>query len=224
MPHPGDDDRVTKTIRGHIIYCILIKLPFEQLQAYQNTVAAVNAQNTETSKVKPDFYFDNMKRLERFMVEPEAVWVAEDWLDFVGFRTLVGRVHTAEQMRPYMRDLYHWLVDSELPDSYSQRQVARFPETTAAVAAEIIDDVVAGKEALWENVGRLDNMVSNVLSVYAPIGKDWVLLRKPIESLAEVLKEVVKKGGWDDYESCLEACEEWLSELDKWERDKSEEE
>ncbi|CEF88689.1 unnamed protein product [Fusarium graminearum] len=59
-------------------------------------------------------------------------------------------------------------------------------ETATAVAAEIIDEVVA----------------------------------KP---LAQVLK-VVEKDAWNDYDGCLEDYEEWLSGLDMWETDESEEE
>lgn len=50
-----------------------------------------------------------------------------------------------------------------------------------------------------------------------------MLLRKSIEPLAQVLK-VVEKDAWNDYDGCLEDYEEWLSGLDMWETDESEEE
>ncbi|KAJ4137263.1 hypothetical protein NW768_002845 [Fusarium equiseti] len=224
MPHTGDDDGVTQIIRGHIIYRVLKRVSFEQLQAYQNTIAAVNAYNTGYSKDRLEFYLDNMRRLERFMVEPEAVWVAEDWYDFVGCRTLADRVHTAEQMRPYMREMYQWFEDrNDLPYSCCAEQLARFPEAAAAVAAEVIDEVVAGKVDLERNVGRLNNIV-DFMAEHIPDGEARVVLQQSIESLTQTLKKVVKEGSRDDYAYCLEASEEWLSELNGWETDESEEE
>lgn len=48
------------------------------------------------------YYAKEAKNLQRYVLQPEAVWVPDDMWDMVGYRTLTERVHTAEQMRPYM--------------------------------------------------------------------------------------------------------------------------
>ncbi|CEI60073.1 hypothetical protein FVEN_g8136 [Fusarium venenatum] len=221
---PTKDDRVTETLQQTLFWNILVKMSFEQLQSYRSIFKAVNAQDTGVPDRRGS-HLRNMKLLKCFTLNPQSIWVPETDCDPIGGRTLSERVHTAEQMRPYMREMYFWFHDrnDHLPYEDCQKRLARFPETAIAVAADIIDEMAMDKAHLWGNIEYLVTIV-NFVSSYIPVGEIWMLMRKSVEFLARVLREAVKEGiDVVVNEDCLNDCE-WLSELDEWEKDDSEEE
>ncbi|KAK2475917.1 hypothetical protein H9L39_13510 [Fusarium oxysporum f. sp. albedinis] len=138
-----DEDYDTLRVHQKALYSVLIKLPFEKLQPYRPALAALATFDISGFAHRSSHYaqtshvIHNAGHLERFAADAKAVWVTKDKFDMVSDRTLTERVHTAEEMRPYMPELFGWLVDANNPPFMPCRnQLARFPETAAIQGSE----------------------------------------------------------------------------------------
>ncbi|GKU05859.1 hypothetical protein FLAG1_08196 [Fusarium langsethiae] len=213
-----DSDFASLEMHQLVLYSIISKLSLEQLQPYRPAIQALMEFDISFFKTRTSHYaqtmhlINNARLLDRFIQNPEDIWVPENKFDYIAYRTLWERVHTADQMRPYMHDLFNWQVDQcHPPFKPCREQLARFPEVSAAVAAEVmsmaIDDV--------EHQHYLINFVSECV----PVGKAWYPMRAPVEQMARALESKNKKqlehDGEEDY---LDEANIWLEVLEKWER------
>lgn len=75
----------------------------------------------------------------KFIDNPHLAWAPQHKFDCMGDRSLAERVHTAEQMEPYVDELLGWLADLNWPPYLGcQKQLARFPEVTIDPIKEVI--------------------------------------------------------------------------------------
>jgi gluconate kinase len=108
-----DEDYDTLRVHQKALHCVLLKLPFEKLQPYRQALAKLAALGISGFTHRSSHYaqtshvIHNAVLLERFAADPKAVWVTKDILDMVTDRTLTERVHAAEEMRPYMPQLFY---------------------------------------------------------------------------------------------------------------------
>jgi hypothetical protein len=215
-----DEDYDTLRVHQKALYSVLLKLPFEKLQPYRQALAALAAFDISDFAHRSSHYaqtchvIHNAGLLERFASDFKAVWVTKDKFDMVSDRTLTERVHTAEEMRPYMPELFDWLVDANNPPFMPCRnQLARFPETAAIVAAEVLTKANEEKDEEYQHY--LVDFVSDCV----PIGEAWKPVREPVQALVRALED---RG--EDVEELVDEAKEWLAKLEQWETLKKEEE
>ncbi|WXC47009.1 hypothetical protein QX201_006730 [Fusarium graminearum] len=212
-----DGDMTSLKMHQLVFYSIISKLSLEQLQPYRSTIKIIMGFDISSFESRSSHYaqtmhlVNNARLLDRFIENPEDVWVPENKFDCISYRTLWERVNTAEQMRPYMHDLFNWQLDAcHPPFRPCREQLARFPEVSAAVAAEVMNVAVED----FEHQHFLVDFVSECV----PAGKAWYPMRDPVEQMVRVLegksKERLVKDGEEDY---LEEAKDWLEVLRKWE-------
>ncbi|KAH7250970.1 hypothetical protein BKA59DRAFT_471476 [Fusarium tricinctum] len=210
-----EGDWATLKLQQTVIHRILLDLPLEQLQAYRPALAvlaAVDISSFDPSKdgsyhSQTSHNINHAKLLGLFTADLKAVWVTADKYDDVSYRTLSERIHTGEQMRPYMEDLFNWMVDPNHPPfKPCSEQLARFPETAAAVAVEVM------AKAGQVNDTEHQHWIIDFVSTRVPIGKAWIPLRPHVQEMVRLIEER-KDEDEDDY---LEAAKAWLDELEKW--------
>ncbi|KAF4973338.1 hypothetical protein FSARC_316 [Fusarium sarcochroum] len=200
-----------------VLYSIVSELSFEQLQSYRPALRTLASCDISGFKSRSSYYaptmhlINNAKLLERFAADREAIWLPINKFDYISDRTLSERVHTAEQMRPYMHGLFNWQVDFCHPVFEScRKQLARFPETAAAVAAEVMEMAVNDTEHQY--------YIIDFVSTCVPIGEAWIPMRIPVENMVRSLEERSKEDLEDSGEDCyLDEAKEWLAKLEKWE-------
>ncbi|KAG5795610.1 hypothetical protein H9Q69_005337 [Fusarium xylarioides] len=185
-----------------------------RLQPYRPALAALAAFDISEFAHRSSHYaqtlilIQNAGLLERFAADSKAVWVTKDKLDMVSDRTLTERVHTAKEMRPYMPELFNWLVDANNPPFTPCRdQLARFPETAAVVAAEFLAKANEEKDTEYQHF--LIDFVYDCV----PVGESWIPMRQHVQAL---VKELDGSTDEDDEELVGEA-NEWLTRLKQWE-------
>jgi hypothetical protein len=209
----GDWD--TLKLQQTVIYRILLGLPLEQLQAYRPALAVLTAVDISSFDPSKDGScyaqtantITNAKLLGRFAADPKAVWAPINKFDEVSYRTLSERIHTAEEMRPYMEDLFWWVADPNNPPfTPCSEQLARFPETAATVAAEVM--AKAGEANDTEH----QHWIIDFVSTSVPVGKAWIPLRSHVQDMVRALEE--KKD--EDEDEYIDSAKEWLAELEKW--------
>jgi hypothetical protein len=212
-----DGDFTSLEMHQLILYSIVSKLSLEQLKPYQPAIRELMEFDISSYKSRSGHYaqtmhlINNAKLLDRFIQDPEDVWVPENKFDYISYRTLWERVQTAEQMRPYMYGLFNWQVDPcHPPFKPCREQLARFPEVSAAVAAEIM--------SLAVNDVEHQHWLIDFVSEYVPVGEAWLAMRAPVEQMVRTLetksKEERENNGEDDY---LDEGKKWLATLRKWE-------
>ncbi|KAF0642429.1 hypothetical protein FPSE5266_05326 [Fusarium pseudograminearum] len=212
-----DGDYTSLKMHQLVFYSIVSKLSLEQLQPYRSAIKTMMGFDISSFKSRSSHYaqimhlINNARLLDRFIENPEDVWVPENKFDCIAYRTLWERIHTAEQMRPHMHGLFNWQVDPcHPPFKPCREQLARFPEVSAVVAAEVmgmaVDDI--------EHQHYLIDFVSECV----PVGKAWYPMRAPVEQMVRVLegksKEQLVKDGEEDY---LDEAKNLLEVLKKWE-------
>ncbi|KAF5627291.1 uncharacterized protein FTJAE_9376 [Fusarium tjaetaba] len=209
-----DEDYDTLRVHQKALYSVLFKLSLEKLQLYRPALAALAAfdisefAHRSSHHAQTSILIQNAGLLERFAADPKAVWVSKDKFDMVSDRTLTERVHTAEEMRPYMPELFGWLVDANNPAFTPCRdQLARFPETAAAVAAEFLAKANEEKDTEYQHF--LIDFVYDCV----PVGKSWMPMREHVQAL---VKDLERSSDEDDGELVGEA-NEWLTRLEQWE-------
>jgi hypothetical protein len=210
-----EGDWATLKLQQTVIYRILLDLPLEQLQAYQPALAVLAAVNISSLGPSEDgsYYaqtshiITQAKLLGLFAADPEAVWTPINKFDEVSYRTLSERIHTGEQMRPYMEDLFWWVADPNNPPfTPCSSQLARFPETAAAVAAEVM------AKAGQANDTEHQYWIIDFVFTSVPVGKAWIPLRSHVQEMVRSLEE--RKD--EDEDEYLDSAKEWLAELEKW--------
>lgn len=113
----------------------------------------------------------------RFIDNPDLVWAPQHKLDYMAFRSLSERVHTAEQMEPYVDELLGWLADPNWPPYLAcQKQLARFPELTIGPIQETI--LKEGNDPEW-----LLHILEFV-EEYVPVGTLWKRIEPQLIQLA----------------------------------------
>ncbi|KAH7325655.1 hypothetical protein B0I35DRAFT_448789 [Stachybotrys elegans] len=210
-----DGDFDSLNLHQLVIYAVLLHLPFEQLQPYRpalETLSAFDISNfvaDGSHKAQSAHVIGNSGLLARFAADPEVVWVTDSKFDCVSDRTLTERVHSAEQMRPYMPALCSWLADANNPPySPCRAQLARFPEAATAVVAE--EMTKAGEENdIWFQEGLLDFVSSCV-----PVGEAWIPMRAPVQAMVQALEKCDRD---DAYDELIDDAKEWLAKLEEWE-------
>ncbi|KAM0325598.1 hypothetical protein ACHAPQ_007998 [Fusarium lateritium] len=211
-----EGDLATLRLHQTVIYQIFLKISFEQLQAYRpalSVLATVDFSSFDPSKdasyyARTSHNFTHAKLLGHFAADPEAVWVPINKFDEVSYRTLSERIHTGEQMRPYMEDLFDWMVDPNHPPfAPCSEQLARFPETAAAVAVDVM------ARAGQANDTEHQHYILDFFSTSVPLGKAWIPLRSHVQEMVRL----IEKRQDEDEEYYLEPAKEWLVKLEKWE-------
>ncbi|KAF5577422.1 hypothetical protein FPCIR_12118 [Fusarium pseudocircinatum] len=208
-----DEDYDTLRVHQKALYSVLFKLSLAKLRPYRPALAALAAFDISGFSHRSSHYaqtsilIQNAGLLERFAADSKAVWVSKDKFDMVSDRTLTERVHTAEEMRPYMPELFDWLVDANNPPFRPCRdQLARFPETAAIVAAEFLAKANEEKDTEYQHF--LIDFVYDCV----PVGKSWMPMREHVQAL---VKELEGSSDEDDEELVGEA-NEWLARLEQW--------
>ncbi|KAL5604980.1 hypothetical protein FOVSG1_005127 [Fusarium oxysporum f. sp. vasinfectum] len=214
-----DEDYDTLRVHQKALYSVLLKLPLEKLQPYRPALAALAAFDISGFTHRSSHYaqtshvIHNAGHLERFAADAKAVWVTKDKFDMVSDRTLTERVHTAEEMRPYMPELFGWLVDANNPPFMPCRnQLARFPETAAVIAAEVLAKANEEKDEQYQHF--LIDFVSDCV----PVGEAWKPMREHVQALVKDLKGSKS----EDDEELVDEANEWLTKLEQWEALKKE--
>ncbi|KAG5655537.1 hypothetical protein KAF25_003874 [Fusarium avenaceum] len=210
-----EGDWATLKLQQTVIHRILLDLPLEQLQAYRPALTVLAAVDISSFDPRKDGSYhsqtshniNHAKLLGLFTTDLEAAWVTADKYDEVSYRTLSERIHTGEQMRPYMEDLFNWMVDPNHPPfKPCSEQLARFPETAAAVAVEVM------AKAGQVNDTEHQHYIIDFVSTSVPVGKAWIPLRPHVREMVRSI-EKRKNEAEDDY---LDAAKVWLAELEKW--------
>lgn len=212
-----DGDFTPLKMHQLVFYSIISKLSLEQLQPYRSAIKTMMGFDISSFKSRSSHYaqtmhlISNARLLDRFIENPEDVWVPENKFDCISYRTLWERIHTAEQMRPYMHGLFNWQVDPcHPPFKPCREQLARFPEVSAVVAAEVMGMAVDDVEH--------QHYLIDFISECVPVGKAWYPMRAPVEQMVRVLegkgKDQLTKAGEEDY---LDEAKNWLEVLKKWE-------
>ncbi|KAJ4248392.1 hypothetical protein NW762_012728 [Fusarium torreyae] len=212
-----EDDFDNLELHQRVLYSIVSALSFEQLQSYRPALRTLASFDISGFKSRSSHYaqtmhlINNAKLLEQFAADREAIWLPINKFDHISDRTLSERVHTAEQMRPYMHGLFNWQVDFCHPVfGDCRKQLARFPETAAAVAAEVMYMAVNDIEH--------QHYLIDFVSECVPIGEAWIPMRTPVQEMVRSLegksKEDLEDDGEDGY---LDEAKEWLAKLEKWE-------
>ncbi|KAF4335521.1 hypothetical protein FBEOM_10630 [Fusarium beomiforme] len=213
-----EDDSDSLEVHNLILYCILSRLSFEKLQSYRPALKTLAEFDYLSYKSRSSHFartmnlITNTKLLDRFSADPEDVWIPINKFDYIAGRTLWERVHTAEQMRPYLYDLFiMWQVDQCQPTFMTcRKQLARFPETAAAVAAEVMSMAV--------NDTELQHYLIEFVTECVPIGDAWLPMRPEVEEMVRSLESKSKADLEDDGEDYyLDEAREWLVKLKKWE-------
>ncbi|KAF5977248.1 hypothetical protein FBULB1_6620 [Fusarium bulbicola] len=214
-----DEDYDTLRVHQKALCSVLFKLSFEKLQPYRPALAELAAFDISDFAHRSSHYaqtsilIQNARLLERFAADPKAVWVTKDKFDMVSDRTLTERVHTAEEMRPYMLELFNWLVDANNPPFTPCRdQLARFPETAAVVAAEVLANANEDKDTEYQHF--LIDFVCDCV----PVGEAWIPMREHVQAL---VKELEGSTNEDD-EDLVGEANEWLTRLERWESSEEE--
>ncbi|KAM0401237.1 hypothetical protein ACHAQC_001918 [Fusarium culmorum] len=212
-----DGDFTSLKMHQLVFYSIISKLSLEQLQPYRSAIKTlmgfdISSFNSRSSHYAQTMHLiNNARLLDRFIENPEDIWVPENKFDCISYRTLWERVHTAEQMRPYMHGLFNWQVDPcHPPFKHCREQLARFPEVSTVVAAEVMGMAVNDVEH--------QHFLIDFVSECVPVGKAWYPMRDPVKQMVRVLegknKEQLVEAGDEDY---LEEAKNWLEVLKKWE-------
>ncbi|SPJ77965.1 uncharacterized protein FTOL_06373 [Fusarium torulosum] len=210
-----EGDWATLKLQQTVIYRILLDLPLEQLQALRPALAVYAAVDISSfDPFKDGSYYaqtanniTNAKHLGIFVDDPKAVWTPISKFDEVSYRALSERIHTGEQMRPYMEDLFWWVADPNNPPfKPCSEQLARFPETAAAVAAEVM------AKAGQANDTEHQHWIIDFVSTSVPVGKAWIPLRSHVQEMVRSIEE--RKD--EDEDEYLDKAKEWLAELEKW--------
>ncbi|KAF9776797.1 hypothetical protein IL306_004962 [Fusarium sp. DS 682] len=216
-PIKDEEDQDYETLRVHqkALYSVLLKLSFENLQPYRPALTALAAFDISDFAHRSHHYYqtshviENAGHLERFAADPKAVWVTRDKFDMVSDRTLTERIHTAQEMRPYMPDLFDWLVDANNPPFMPCRdQLARFPETAAVVAAEVMAKANQDKDEEFQHY------LIDFVSECVPVGEAWRPMREPVQALVKASEEGKLEDG---DEELVDEAKEWLAKLEQWE-------
>ncbi|KAH6993936.1 hypothetical protein EDB82DRAFT_500281, partial [Fusarium venenatum] len=212
-----DGDFASLEMHQLVFYSVVSKLSLEQLQTYRPAIKTLIGFDVSSFKSRSSHYvqtihlINNARLLDRFIEKPQDVWVPENKFDQISYRTLWERVHTADQMRPYMHDLFNWQVDPcHPPFNPCREQLARFPVVSAAVAAEVMSMAVNDIEHQHYLIGFVSECV--------PVGRAWYPMRPPVEQMVRALesksKEQLEKDGEEDF---LDEAKTWLKVLEKWE-------
>ncbi|KAF4341213.1 hypothetical protein FBEOM_4871 [Fusarium beomiforme] len=216
-PIKDEEGQDYETLRVHqkALYSVLFKLSFEDLQPYRPALAALAAfdisdfAHRSSHHAQSSHVIENAGHLERFAADPKAVWVTKDKFDMVSDRTLTERIHTAEEMRPYMPALFGWLVDANNPPFMPCRnQLARFPETAAVVAADELAKAIQDKDEEFQHY------LIDFVSECVPIGEAWRPMREPVQALLKASEGGKSEGG---DEELVDEAKEWLAKLEQWE-------
>ncbi|PTD07480.1 hypothetical protein FCULG_00006473 [Fusarium culmorum] len=192
-----DGDFTSLKMHQLVFYSIISKLSLEQLQPYRSAIKTlmgfdISSFNSRSSHYAQTMHLiNNARLLDRFIENPEDIWVPENKFDCISYRTLWERVHTAEQMRPYMH-------------------AGALPEVSTVVAAEVMGMAVNDVEH--------QHFLIDFVSECVPVGKAWYPMRDPVKQMVRVLegknKEQLVEAGDEDY---LEEAKNWLEVLKKWE-------
>lgn len=137
------------------------------------------------------------------MDNPDVAYVATRKTDSMFERSLNERVHSAEEMRPFVDDLLAWLADLNWPTSEPcTRQLARFPEAAIDGIIRVLEN--GSHDPEWKQ------HVIEFAQGHIPKGTMW-------ERLAPVVGKQINPGADNEDEQALsEAAESWVAEWDKW--------
>ncbi|KAL6916203.1 hypothetical protein FSST1_007698 [Fusarium sambucinum] len=213
-----DGDFTSLHMHQLVFYPIVSKLSLEQLQTYRPAIKTLMGFDISSFKSRSSHYaqtvhmINKARLLDRFIEKPHDVWVPENKFGQIAYRTLWERVYTADQMRPYMHDLFKWKVDACHPTfNPCREQLARFPEVSAAVAAEVMSMAINDVEH--------QHYLFEFVSECVPVGKAWYPMRPPVERMVRALesksKEQLEKDGEEDF---LDKAKTLLIILESWER------
>ncbi|SCO92689.1 uncharacterized protein FRV6_16817 [Fusarium oxysporum] len=115
-------------------------------------------------------------------------------------------------MRPYMVDLFDWLVDANNPPFMPCRdQLARFPETAAVVAAEVMAKAIEDKDKEFQH------LFIDFVSRCVPIGEAWKPMKEHVQALVKAWEEGKDEERDEEDEELVDEAKEWLAKLEQWE-------
>ncbi|KAF5580669.1 uncharacterized protein FSUBG_13325 [Fusarium subglutinans] len=192
-----NEDYGTLRVHQKALYSVLFKLSSQKLQPYRPALAELAA-----------FDISDFAHRSSHYAQTSILIQNAGQFDMVSDRTLTERVHTAEEMRPYMLELFNWLVDANNPPFTPCRdQLARFPETAAVVAAEVLAKANEEKDTEYQHF--LIDFVYDCV----PVGEAWIPMREHVQAL---VKELEGSTNEDD-EDLVGEANEWLTRLERWE-------
>lgn len=129
----------------------------------------------------------------KFIDSPDLAWAPQHKLDYMAFRSLSERVHTAEQMEPHVDELLGWLADPNWPPYLGcQKQLARFPELTIGPIRERILKERTDAEWLLH--------ILEFVEEYVPVRTSWKRIEPQLIQLANSEIE-------DEQGTCIELTE-----------------
>lgn len=180
-------------------------ISLEQFEPFRSAVVALSECDISSA---PDGMSlisiqSHAKEMLFFMDNPDVAYVATRKTDSMFERSLNERVHSAEEMKPFVDDLLAWLADLNWPTSEPcTRQLARFPEAT-------IDGIIDALEH-GNNDPEWQQHIIEFAREHIPKGPMW-------ERLAPFVGKQINSGADNEDEQALsEAAESWVNEWNKW--------
>lgn len=176
----------------------------EQFEPFRSAVVALSEGDTSSAPegVSMISIQCHAKEMLFFMDNPHVAYVATRKTDLMFERSLSERVHSAEEMKPFVDDLLAWLADLNWPTSQPcTRQLARFPEAT-------IDGIINSLEH-GSNDPEWQQHIIEFAQEHIPKGPMWERLASVIE------KQVNLSADNEDKQGLSEAAESWLNEWKK---------
>ncbi|UKZ71686.1 uncharacterized protein TrAtP1_012635 [Trichoderma atroviride] len=120
---------------------IVSHLPLATMELYRPALETLASAGSAPSPegVSVPCLADRARDALKFIDNPHLAWAPQHKNDRMADRSLAERVHTAEQMEPYVDELLGWLADPNWPPYPGcQKQLARFPEVTIDPIKEVI--------------------------------------------------------------------------------------
>ncbi|CAG9946074.1 unnamed protein product [Clonostachys rosea f. rosea IK726] len=187
-------------------------LPLKDLPPYESALQVLS--KIDISKAPPGKGLYGLASgagdVLKFMSNSTLVWVPQHKFDYMAERSLTERVSTAEQMRPHMAGLFHWLADYNWPPfTGCYKQLSRFPEATVST----IKEMCAGDP----NDGELMEHVLDFVIEKVPKGSAWEELAPAVLSLQAKSAAKIKEGD-DEWSELSKRATEWLQEYETWKK------
>ncbi|KAK1242509.1 hypothetical protein MKX08_005321 [Trichoderma sp. CBMAI-0020] len=132
---------LSKPINSKFDFFVVSHLPLANLQLYRPALETPASADSAPSPegVSVPCLAGRARDALKFIDNPHLAWAPQHKFDCMGDRSLAERVHTAEQMAPYVDELLGWLADPNWPPYLGcQKQLARFPEVTIGPIKEVI--------------------------------------------------------------------------------------
>ncbi|KAL6887006.1 hypothetical protein GGI43DRAFT_271112 [Trichoderma evansii] len=120
---------------------IVCHLPLDTLRLYRPALETLASADSAPSPegVSVPSLADRARDAIKFINNPDLAWAPQHKNDYMADRSLSERVHTAEQMKPFVEELLGWLADLNWPPYLTcEKQLARFPELTIDPIKKII--------------------------------------------------------------------------------------